>query len=216
MAITGTIFAYLIGIMLLFQEGLFIAPLFPLVIGYLYTKGIRFGSYSFKLKGGAGIKNMVIGLTWGGYIAMVVAHWTPNPLLTAPIFMFFGLKLFINSTLFDLKDIAGDLSVGIRTIPAYLGERGSKYLLVFLSLILHLLMIALVWGGYMRPEITILTYSFLIGAPFIYFYSTEWEVCAHGIKKNLRQIAIQSESGIALALRFIMGVGPGVIVLSNG
>ncbi|MDD1678233.1 MAG: prenyltransferase, partial [Methanomicrobiales archaeon] len=75
------ILAYLLGAALLFREGIFLVPILPLVIGYLYTKGIRVGLHTFKLKGGAGMKNAVIGLTWGGSIALVVAHWTTSPVI---------------------------------------------------------------------------------------------------------------------------------------
>ncbi len=202
------ILAYLLGAALLFREGIFLVPLLPLVIGYLYTKGICIGSHSIKLKGGAGMKNAVIGLTWGGSIALVVAHWTPSLVVVIPIFLFYGLKLFINSTLFDIKDLQGDLAAGIRTIPAYVGERGAKYLLTTLSLILHGAMAWLILTGNLRPEVVIVGYSCLIGVVFISLYSTEWERRPSGIQRHFRQIAIQGESGIALILRFLTGAVP--------
>jgi 4-hydroxybenzoate polyprenyltransferase len=206
------VLAYLVGAALLFREGIFLVPILPLVIGYLYTKGLRVGSHTLKLKGGAGMKNAVIGLTWGGSIALVVAHWTVNPVIVIPIFLFYGFKLFINSTLFDIKDLQGDLAAGIRTIPAYLGERGVKYLLSALSLLLHGAMAYLIFAGLLRPEGVILGYSCLIGVVFISLYSTEWEQRPKGIQKHFRQIAIQGESGIALALRFLMGAVPAVLL----
>jgi 4-hydroxybenzoate polyprenyltransferase len=212
LGVAWCVLAYLLGAALLFREGIFLVPLLPLVIGYLYTKGLTVGSHTFKLKGGAGMKNAVIGLTWGGSIALVVAHWTVSPVIVIPIFLFYGLKLFINSTLFDIKDLQGDLAAGIRTIPAYLGERGAKYLLTALSLCLHGAMAFLILKGLLRPEVIILGYSCLIGVVFISFYSTEWERRPSGVQRHFRQIAIQGESGIALALRFLTGVAPAVLL----
>jgi UbiA prenyltransferase family. len=206
------ILAYLIGAALLFREGIFLVPILPLVIGYLYTKGFQVGSCTFKLKGGAGIKNAVIGLTWGGSIALVVAHWTTSLIIVIPIFLFYGLKLFINSALFDIKDLQGDLAAGIRTIPAYLGEQGAKHLLTGLSLLLHGAMAYLILTGFLRPEVVILGYSCLIGVVFISFYSTEWEKRSSGIRRHFRQIAIQGESIIALLLRFLTGAAPAVLL----
>jgi len=203
---------YLFGTALLFQEGIFLVPILPLVIGYLYTKGFTLGYRTFKLKGGAGMKNTVIGLTWGGSIALVVAHWTINPLIVVPIFLFYGLKLFINSTLFDIKDLKGDLAAGIRTIPAYVGERGAKHLLAGLSVFLHVAMAYLIFTGFLQPEVVILGYSCLIGVVFISLYSTEWEDRTTGLQKYFRQIAIQGESGVALGLRFLIRLVPAVIV----
>jgi 4-hydroxybenzoate polyprenyltransferase len=206
------ILAYLVGAALLFREGIFLVPVLPLVIGYLYTKGISVRSQTFKLKGGAGMKNAVIGLTWGGSIALVVAHWTTNLIIVIPIFLFYGFKLFINSTLFDIKDLQGDLAAGIRTIPAHLGERGAKYLLTVLSLLMHGAMAYLILAGLLRPEVVIIGYSCLIGVVFIGLYSTEWERRPTGIQKHFRQIAIQGESATALILRFLTGAAPAVLL----
>jgi 4-hydroxybenzoate polyprenyltransferase len=124
---------YLLGLVLFLWDGILLAPLVPLVIGYLYTHGVSLRGHSLKLKGGAGAKNAVIGLTWGGSIALVIAHFTAEPLVVIPIFLFYGMKLFINSSIFDMKDLEGDLAAGIRTLPACLGEARTRHLLVSLS-----------------------------------------------------------------------------------
>ena len=54
--------------------------------------------------------------------------------------MYFGMKLFINSTIFDLKDVKGDLAAGIRTLPVVLGEKKLKYLLFSLCIIQHVIL----------------------------------------------------------------------------
>ncbi len=38
------------------------------------------------------------------------------------VFIFFGVKLFVNSAIFDFKDIKGDTLAGIKTLPVSLGE----------------------------------------------------------------------------------------------
>jgi 4-hydroxybenzoate polyprenyltransferase len=206
---------YLLGLLLFLWDGILLAPLVPLVIGYLYTRGISFGSHTLKLKGGAGAKNMVIGLTWGGCIALVIAHFTLDPLVVIPIFLFYGIKLFINSSIFDMKDLEGDLAAGIRTLPACLGEARTKHLLGTLSLVLHGLMAAFILAGPLRPELAILSYSVLIWAPFILCYSSGWEL-ADGIKSRLRGIVIDGESALALGIRCAMGLVPAVIVPGYG
>ena len=128
--ITACIGAFCIGFIFLARENIFLAPIFPFVTGYVYSKGISVARFSLKLKGGAGRKNAVIGLTWGGSIALIVSHYTHDPFTIAAIFLFFGSKLFINSTLFDFKDVDGDLLAGIRTLPIYLGEQMTKRLLL--------------------------------------------------------------------------------------
>jgi hypothetical protein len=74
----------------------------------LYSKGIKVGRLALKLKGGLGIKIFVSwGLPWG------IVHWQDlqaedygkscSPLL----WFLFSLesKLFINSAIYDFKDI---------------------------------------------------------------------------------------------------------------
>jgi 4-hydroxybenzoate polyprenyltransferase len=92
----------------------------PFFVGVLYSRGIPLGNRKIKLKGGSGIKNIVIGITWGGTIGLVIAS-TGQIAAAMVICIYFGLKLFINSTIFDLKDMEGDLAAGIRTLPISLG-----------------------------------------------------------------------------------------------
>jgi len=65
--------AILIGIALFFSKNLFCPPLLPFFVGILYSRGIPIGTRRIKLKGGSGIKNLVIGITWGGTIGLVIA-----------------------------------------------------------------------------------------------------------------------------------------------
>lgn len=204
--------AYSVGALLFLWDGLYLVPLLPLISGYLYTRGISIGGCSLKLKKGAGIKNLVIGLTWGASIALVIGHWSGNAVAPCCILLFFGVKLFINSALFDMKDMEGDLSAGICTIPACLGVRRSRYLLASLSLLLHLSMALLILKGYICPESVILGYSGLIGVLFISLYRVEWETQTAGIKRYLRQLFIDGESSLSLALRLLIGILPAAIV----
>jgi len=49
---------------------------------------------------------------------------------------FLFLKIFINTTLFDVRDISGDREVGVRTIPAVLGLEKTRLLLLLLNSLL--------------------------------------------------------------------------------
>ncbi len=95
-------------------RGKFIIPLLLLTIGILYSKGIKFKGKRIRLKAGYGVKNVVVGTSWGASISLSL----PNPDLT--IFTFFTIKLFINSAFFDLKDVERD---EIKTLPIILGRK---------------------------------------------------------------------------------------------
>ena len=58
-----------IGTYILAKEGMLALAFVPLITGYLYSKGIKIGKFALKLKGGLGMKNIVVGLTWGIFIA---------------------------------------------------------------------------------------------------------------------------------------------------
>lgn len=139
----------------------------PFVTGYLYSKGIKIGKFALKLKGGlGGVKNIVVGgLTWGGiFIAGLAGSGCRNLIPVVLIFIFFGVKLFINSTIYDFKDIAGDTLAGINTLPVSLGVRKTRNLLTGMHLFSHLVIggVALIHGA-LAFEPLIVLYSFVCG-----------------------------------------------------
>jgi 4-hydroxybenzoate polyprenyltransferase len=198
---TACISAFFIGFIVLARESILLAPLFPFVTGYIYSKGISVARFSVKLKGSAGRKNAVIGLTWGGSIALIVSHYNHDPFTLLAIFLFFGLKLFINSSLFDFKDVEGDFLAGIRTLPICLGERLTKYLLLAICIVLHSIMIIAMIAGKIQPEIIILATSLVFGLVFISVYSIGFDKNATGIKKHFRVMMVAGESPVALIIR---------------
>ena len=64
-----SIVTFVIGSYVLAKEGMLALAFLPLVTGFLYSKGIKIGKFALKLKGGLGVKNFVVGLTWGAFIS---------------------------------------------------------------------------------------------------------------------------------------------------
>ncbi|MGA2104347.1 UbiA family prenyltransferase [Methanoregula sp.] len=199
--ISVSMFAFLTGALILATDQIYLASILPFIIGYIYSKGLSFGGYKLKLKGSMGSKNVVIGLTWGGSIALIISRFTPNILTVAAVFFFFGIKMFINSTLFDFKDVKGDLASGIRTLPVCLGETRTKCLLFGLCISLYSGMILSMLYGFIHPEWTLLAVSFLFTASFIIFYSVGFEERTSGIIKKFRQWMVIGEWPVALLLQ---------------
>lgn len=97
-----------------------------IAIGFLYTKGVKLRRRRVRLKAGYGIKNLVVGISWGASIALSL----PTPDLR--IFAFFTLKLFVNSAFFDLKDLEKDNN---RTLPMVFGKAFKPFLLIANALV---------------------------------------------------------------------------------
>lgn len=204
--IATTLAAFSISLSLFVREGVILAPVFPFLVGFLYTKGIRAGSRTIKLKGSCGMKNCIVGLTWGGTIALITSHWCTNTATVIMIFVFYCSKLFVNSVIYDFKDIAGDQEAGIRTLPVYLGEKRTKTVLIVILLILHLLMLGALLAQIIRNEWVIILYSWCIPSIFLLFYSSSFENYQGTLKKRIRELVIDGESTFSLAVRTCAGV----------
>jgi 4-hydroxybenzoate polyprenyltransferase len=184
--------AIIVGISIFFSKSLFSPPLFPFAVGILYSCGIPFKGKQLKLKGGFGIKNIVIGITWGGTIGLVIAS-TGQLVAAMAIGIYFGIKLFINSTIFDLKDVKGDLAAGIQTLPVVLGELKLKHLLFSVCIIQHLaLAMAMMENILIRYEIFFM-YSFIASSLVIIYYTPAYVSSESWMQKKFRILAINGE-----------------------
>lgn len=204
--ITGLIasgIAILIGISIFFSKQLFSPPVFPFIVGILYSRGIPLGNKNIKLKAGSGIKNLVIGLTWGGTLGLVIAS-TGQITAALVIGLYFGMKLFINSTIFDLKDVKGDLAAGIRTLPVLLGEKKLKFFLFCLCCIQHgILAIAMMGGILVHAEI-FFSYSLIVSGFVIIYYSPKFESNGSWLQRKFRILAINGEPIVLVVLSIFL------------
>jgi 4-hydroxybenzoate polyprenyltransferase len=200
-ALLACLIAFLLGTILFVWDGIYLAPIFPFIIGYLYTRGIQIGSFTFKLKGGAGSKNIIIGITWAGSIALVVGHWCSNLVTVCIIFLFFMLKIFTTSCVNDIKDIRGDLAAGIRTLPAILGEKKTRILLIAILSILYAISVCAVYFGAIQNEWIILTFSLVLTVIFLIIYTPSFEHSPILLFRKMREIVLSWEYALALALR---------------
>jgi 4-hydroxybenzoate polyprenyltransferase len=125
--ITVSMCASFIGIGVFALNGQLLLGLFPFAICYLYSKGLKIGSSALKLKGGYGVKNLVIGSTWGILIVGSAGFGNFIPFLV--VFLLYAIKLFCNSNENDFKDIDSDTLAGLKTLPVIMG---AQYLRVFL------------------------------------------------------------------------------------
>jgi 4-hydroxybenzoate polyprenyltransferase len=193
--------AFLAGAFLLGLDGIYLATFLPFIIGYFYSRGFRIGSFRVKLKGSLGAKNIIIGLTWGGTIALIVSRWCGSIQTIGIIFLFYGLKVFVTSSINDFKDVRGDITAGIRTLPVVLGENLTKKVLIIMLLGLYSIMACAVYLHVIRNEWIILLFSLVITIAFLSVYSPSFETSPALIYRKMREFVISWEPVIALGLR---------------
>jgi len=199
-----SLIAFLIGTFILAKEGMLALAFIPFVTGYLYSKGLKIGKFSLKLKGGLGVKNFVVGLTWGAFIAGLAGSNCGNLVPIVLVFTFFGVKLFVNSAIYDFKDIKGDTLAGIKTLPVSLGARNTRYLLTGMHLLSHMILGIALINGIVAFEPIIILYSFICGLMCIQNY-TKSDDKELPFRKLERTVLVDGESTSILGLRMIAG-----------
>jgi 4-hydroxybenzoate polyprenyltransferase len=194
---------FLIGSYILAREKMLVFAFIPFVTCYLYSKGIKIGKFAFKLKGGFGVKNLVVGLTWGIFIAGLAGSKCGNIVPIFLVFVFFGVKLFVNSAIFDFKDVKGDTLAGIKTLPVSLGEQNTRNLLIGMYLLSHVILCIALIRGVIAFEPLIILFSFICGLICIQNHTnTEKELPS---RKLERMFLVHGESASILGLRMIAG-----------
>ncbi|GFO97375.1 prenyltransferase ubiA [groundwater metagenome] len=194
-----SISAFIIGTCILFKEELYVLPFLPLVVGYLYSKGIKICRFNLKLKGGLGVKNLIVALTWGTFITGIAGKSVNNIIPLIFVFSFFSSKVFINSVIYDFKDIKGDSLAGIRTLPVQLGEKKTIAFLLILHILIHLGMLLAVVMRFIAFEPIILLYSFTAGIICITYYSAATEGESND-RKRIREFLVDGESAMEVSL----------------
>jgi len=161
--LAACIITFLIGSYILAKEGMLIFAFIPFITCYLYSKGVKIGKFIFKLKGGFGVKNLVVGFTWGAFIAGLAGRNCKSIFPILLVLTFFAVKLFVNSTIFDFKDIKGDTFAGIKTLPVSIGEQNTRKLLNGMYLLSHVILGIALIHRVIAFEPLIILYSLICG-----------------------------------------------------
>lgn len=196
-----TLASFLIGTYFFARRGMIFFAFLPFVTGYLYSRGIHLGSHSLKLKGGLGVKNIITGLTWGLSIVGVAGYACKSIFSEILIFLFYGIKLFINSTIYDFADIKGDILAGIKTLPVSLGEQKTRILLFTLLLVSHITVAIALIKGVIGFEPLLILYSFICGLVCVTSY-TNMDKINNPVQKWVRAVLVDGESMITVGLIF--------------
>ncbi len=131
----------------------------PLVSGIFYSIPLLPSRFRYRrLKDIPFVKNFVVGLAWAIPIALLPAACTgfSTGRMTPVVGLFFFLLSFINSTVFDIRDVEGDAGSGVQTLPVIIGIQRTRILLSVMNLTGSAVVLALCKGCLSPAETTII------------------------------------------------------------
>ena len=168
--------AYVIAFGIAGMHGIFAAGItaIPLVSGILYSMPFLPHGFRYRrLKDIPVVKNLIVGLAWAIPVALLPAACTGYSIgiMAYAVGIFFFLLSFINSTVFDIRDMEGDARSGVRTIPVMFGLQKTRILLSVLNLAGSAGVLALCSGCCLPPaEMTIIVGIEIYVQSYIVFF----------------------------------------------
>jgi 4-hydroxybenzoate polyprenyltransferase len=125
LVVVSLVFTILLLTMVLQKNILsFVIGVLPMVIAFLYSV--------LRLKRVFILKNLLIAAAVCSSVLIVPAYYENWSGGWGWLFLFFFLLVFLNTIIFDIKDIRGDSFFGIRTLPLRLGVPATRYFCYFL------------------------------------------------------------------------------------
>jgi 4-hydroxybenzoate polyprenyltransferase len=138
----------------------------PLVVGTIYSIRIA----SFRIKDVLAVKNLSVAFSFALSSAFLPYVFEPNLTLALLIFAFLLGKVFINTVVFDVRDVEGDRRAGASTIPAVFGVHATKLILLAVN---SALLVWLGWAwliGAFLPYLPVLLFSIMYGYGYIFLF----------------------------------------------
>ncbi len=148
--------------------------LFPIISGIAYSKNI-FSAFGIpRLKDIFLVKSLIVASSWAVCAAFLpMIYLSGNFTKLGFIFPFFFIKMFINTVLFDVRDVVGDALNDVKTIPVVIGiKKTRQFLLILQSSIL--VWLALFLDSFSRYYV-ILIISMIYGYLYIIYFCCENE-----------------------------------------
>lgn len=144
----------------------------PLVSGLLYSfawlpKGFRYR----RLKEIPSVKNLVIAFAWAFTPALLPAIilGTSYDVTTIVALAYFFLLVFINTVVFDMRDIEGDSLSGIDTIPVILGAEKTRLMLIAMTIVFGAAMLFMSISRLSIPAIIVLVAGIIYALIYVLF-----------------------------------------------
>ncbi|MEM0499173.1 MAG: UbiA family prenyltransferase [Methanothrix sp.] len=103
----------------------------PVIANAFY--GMRLLPWLPRLKDIPVMKNIVVGSAWAVVTVLIPVIHSVHTATYLLVLYFIFIKTFIDTVLYDIRDVAGDRISGVRTMPVILGETPTVLLLLILN-----------------------------------------------------------------------------------
>lgn len=199
-----------------FFIGLLISPviafstLIPILIGILYSvKWVPESLYKYlkfrRLKDILIVKNMSVAFTWAFTILLLITL-SSNVIISSSIifilFIFFFIRVFVNTVMFDMRDVRGDMSEEVKTIPIIFGEKNTKKMLTSIIILLMIFIFLVSFIMKLNPIMYLINFSSFYALFYIYLFDKSY------VDKNfLCDVVIDGEYlliGILVLIGFLL------------
>lgn len=143
--------AYILALVLsgFYGMAVIIVSALPLLSGLVYSTPLFPRGFRYRrLKEIPVAKSLLVAFAWAlppALLPVYVAGVIPG-FITLGVVLFFFSLVFINTVLFDIRDVVGDRATGVRTIPVCIGIPGTKILLTVVNISLGFLILGLLAG----------------------------------------------------------------------
>ena len=160
-----SILSYIVALIMGAMENLWTMPIFltPFIVGIIYSIKIA----SFRIKDIFGMKNISIAFSWAFSSAFLPYVFLPNVEEGFMVFFFLFIKCFVNTVVFDTRDMEGDKKAGARTIPVVLGVRKTMLILLIANSLLIPWIIFCYIHNFFVPYIPVIAFSIIYGYWYI-------------------------------------------------
>jgi 4-hydroxybenzoate polyprenyltransferase len=167
-----SIISYAIALFLGGSENVLAIPilLIPLCTGTVYS--VKIPNFP-RLKNILAVKNLTVSLAWAIIAAFPPGIYSFNLILIHSVFYFILIKGFVNTILFDVRDVEGDRKQGVKSIPVTIGiDRTKKLLLLVNSLLIPWLAVS-IYLGLFTKYLAVLIFCIIYGYWYIIHFCKE-------------------------------------------
>ena len=185
--LTLAIASYIAALLL----GLIESPLAAGILLVPFLSGIAYSTNSLsiigipRLKDIFLVKSFIVAFSWAVCAAFLPALQLYDPAKLYFIFPFFFIKVFINTVLFDVRDVEGDTLNSVKTIPVVMGIKRTRQALLIIQslLVVWLVLFSDLFSKYYVILIASMVYGYLY---ILYFCNTNhhrdmsWDILLEG------------------------------------